>query len=108
VSFAVVPIRFIQANRWRTNMSQMSPAYLAFQEVMNALVSGERIKRVAQGSAKFLPFSDPSASRPMVAAVKLAARAKQTLLTEKEFDAALLQAEASVAIVPKVQMQLAF
>lgn len=89
-------------------MSQISPAYLAFQAVKDALVSGERVKRVAQGSAKFLPFSDPNASRPMVAAVKLAARAKQTLLTEKEFDAALQQAEASVALVPKFQLQLAF
>jgi hypothetical protein len=40
--------------------------------------------------------------------VRLAARAKQTQLSEAEFDAALRQAEARVAAVPTVQMRLAF
>jgi hypothetical protein len=88
--------------------TQLSPAYLAFQEVKNRFVSSEKIRRVAEASMKFLCFSDPTDLRPMATAVRLAARAKQTQLSEAEFDAALRQAEARVAAVPTVQMRLAF
>jgi hypothetical protein len=86
--------------------TSQSPAYLAFQEVMNRFVSGEKIRRVAQMSERFLCFSDPEASRPMVHAVRMSARAAHAELSEQEFDQAVRQAEARVAIVPRHQMNL--
>ena len=88
--------------------TQTSPAYLAFREVMNNFVSTERIRQVARSSEKFLCFSDPNADRPMTAAVRMAARATQNQLSEVEFDAAVRQAEARLAVVPTVQLQLTF
>ena len=86
--------------------AQISTAYLAFQEVKNAFVSNEKVKRVVDGCERFLCFLDPGEPRPLAGAIRLAARAKHTELSEAEFDVAVLRTEARVQVLPTTQLRL--